>query len=41
MPDWYGFPSGLLNLSLKALLSMDIPSMSNFNNVNHACLIIH
>ena len=41
MPDWYGFPSGLLNLSLKALLSIDIPSMFNFDNVNHTYLIIH
>ena len=41
MPDWYGFPSGLLNLSLKALLSIDIPSMFYFDNVNHACPIIH
>jgi len=41
MPVWPRVPSWSLNLSLKDLLSIDIPSVSNFNNVNHACLIIH
>ncbi len=41
MPVWPRVPSWSLNLSLKDLLSIDIPSVSNFNNVNYACLIIH
>ncbi len=41
MPVWPRVPSWPLNLSLKAHLSIDIPSVPNFNNVNHACLIIH
>ncbi len=41
MPVWPKVPSWPLNLWLKAHLSIDIPSVTNFNNVNHACLIIH
>jgi hypothetical protein len=41
MQVWPRVPSWPLNLSLKAHLSIDILSMSNFNNVSHACLIIH